>query len=379
MLYRKFGKLNWDVSVLGFGAMRLPLLDNNPAHVDEEESVKMIRYAIDHGVNYVDTAYPYHQGSSEVAVGKALKNGYRQKIKLATKMPVFLVQTAADFDRLFNEQLHRLDTDKVDLYLMHGIHRDCWPKVRDLGVLAWAEKRMSEGRIGHLGFSFHDDYATFQNFIGDYDNWTFCQFQYNYLDENYQAGTAGLKYAAAKGLAVVIMEPLRGGGLTTTPPPAIVKIWESAPQKRSLAEWGLRWVWNHPEVSVVLSGMTKMEQVKENIAIAEHALPNSLTARELSLINRVQEAFHGLIPIPCTSCRYCMPCAQGVNIPRIFTLYNEAVAYGTLKDCRMRYTGYRDQQHADWCIECGECVEKCPQHIEIPEWLKKAHTLLKAQ
>ncbi len=379
MQYRKFGKLQWEVSALGFGAMRLPLTDNDPANVDEPQSIRMIRYAIDHGVNYLDTAYPYHSGQSERLVGRALQDGYRERTKLATKLPARLVESARDFDRYFDEQLRRLQTRKIDFYLLHGLNADSWPKVRDLGVLRWAEGLMADGRVDHLGFSFHGDYEAFRDIVDACDDWAFCQIQYNYMDVDYQAGTAGLKYAADKGLAVVVMEPLRGGALCKEPPEQVAKIWQDSAQKRTLAEWGLLWVWSQPEVSVALSGMSAMEQVVENVAIAERSGPGTLATDELALIGRVREAYSRLRPLPCTNCGYCMPCRDGVEIPRIFQLYNDAIVYEEPRTARMHYRGpggLGEEQRADRCIDCGECVEACPQEIPIPEWLQKAHALL---
>ena len=289
MQYRKFGKLDWEVSVLGFGTMRLPLTDENQANVDEPEAIRMIRYAIDHGVNYLDTAYPYHSGKSERIVGRALKDGYRERIKLATKLPTWFVESAKDFDRYFNEQLERLQTDKIDFYLLHGLNGRSWSKVRDLGVLRWAEGMMNDGRFDHLGFSFHDDTDAFKEIIDAYDNWTLGQIQYNYMDVDYQAGRRGLEYAVDKGLAVVVMEPLRGGLLSKKPPEQVAKLWAGAPQKRTPAEWGLLWVWNQPEVSVALSGMSAMEHVVENVAVADRSRPGTLTADELELIDQVRK------------------------------------------------------------------------------------------
>ena len=379
MQYRKFGKLDWKGSALGFGAMRLPLLDTNPANVDEPESIRMIRCAIDHGVNYVDTAYGYHEGRSEILVGRALQDSYREKVKLATKMPAPLIASLNDCDRILNEQLARLQTDRIDFYLLHGMNKTYWSKLHDLEVLRWAEGAMADGRIGHLGFSFHDDFEVLKEIIDAYDNWTLCQIQYNYMDVNYQAGIRGLKYAADRGLAVVIMEPLRGGRLGKEPPKPVAKVWASAPQKRTPAEWALLWVWNHPEVSVVLSGMSTMEQVVENVASAGHSGPDTLTADELALIEQAREAYRSLGPVACTSCRYCMPCSNGVEISRIFELYNEAVMYDDARTARFFYrgpTGLKEEQRADQCIDCGECLEDCPQQIPIPEWLQKAHELL---
>jgi predicted aldo/keto reductase-like oxidoreductase len=379
MQYRKFGKLDWEVSILGFGTMRLPLKDKNMANVDEPEAIRMIRYAIDHGVNYIDTAYPYHMGNSERVVGRAFQDGYRQKTKLATKLPVGMVESAGDFDRFFNEQLERLQIEKVDFYLLHGLNGKIWAKVRDLGVLRWAESQMAKGRIDHLGFSFHDEYEVFKEIVDAYDNWVLSQVQYNFMDADKQAGRRGVEYAAGKGLAVVVMEPLRGGLLGKEPPEPVARVWQSAPRKSRPVAWALQWVWNQPEISVALSGMSTMAQVVENVAIAEHSKPGILKAEELELIDRVRETYLGLRPIPCSGCNYCMPCPNGVEIPRIFQIYNDAVMYDDIQFGRLIYGspfGPKENERADNCIECGECLEKCPQNIPISEWLKKVHEAL---
>jgi len=377
--YRKFGKLDWEGSVLGFGVMRLPLTDDDPANIDEPESIRMIRYAIDHGVNYVDTAYPYHSGQSEPLLGRALLDGYREKVKLATKMSPWLIESSSDFDRHLNGQLERLQTDKIDFYLLHSLNKEYWPKLRKLGVLRWAEGAMADGRIGYLGFSFHDKFEVFKEIVDAYGNWTFCQIQYNYMDVDYQAGTRGLKYAADKGLAVVIMEPLRGGFLSKGTPEPVAKVWASAPPGRSPIEWALQWVWNHSEVSVVLSGMSTMEQVIEDIAFANRSRPSTLTIDELTMIDRVRETYRQLSPIPCTGCGYCMPCSNRVEIPRIFEFYNDAVMYDNTPRGQLFYSELNEKQCADQCTECGECVEACPQKIQIPELLQKAHALLSSK
>ena len=378
MQYRRFGKLDWKVSALGFGAMRLPTIGTAPPSVDESEAIRMIRYAIDHGVNYLDTAYPYHGGESERIVGRALKDGYREKMKLTTKLPARQVESAPDFDRFFDEQCRRLDT-KMDFYLLHGLNRNSWAKVRDLGIINWAEKQIANGRFDHLGFSFHDDFDTFKSIIDSYDNWTLSQIQYNYMDVNFQAGRRGLEYAAGKDLAVVIMEPLRGGRLARKPPQKVAEVWDSAAQQRSPAEWGLLWVWNHPEVSVALSGMSTMEQVVENVAVAGRSGPGILTADEQALYPRVSEAYETSNPIPCTGCEYCMPCPNGVEIPTIFQIYNEASVWDDFRTGRGRYRGpggLSEDQRADQCTECGECSDACPQGIPVADWLKKAHEIL---
>jgi predicted aldo/keto reductase-like oxidoreductase len=381
MQYRKFGKLDWKPSALGFGCMRLPLLDQDMSHVDEAEAIRMIRYAIDHGVNYVDTAAVYHMGRSERVVGKALKDGYRQKVKLATKLTLFELNSGKEFDRFFNGQLERLQTDKIDFYLLHGLNRHLWKSAREWKAIPWVEKRIAAGQVGHLGFSFHDDYEIFKEIVDAYDNWTFCQIQYNYMDVNNQAGRRGLRYAAGKNLAVVIMEPIRGGILAKEPPPPVAKIWKASPNDHSRAEWALQWVWNHPEVSVVLSGMSTMQQVIENLASAEHSGPGKLTRDELSFIDKVREAYLSYSPVPCTQCGYCLPCPNGVDITTIFGLFNEATMYDDFMFPQFRYMGagpdgLKEDQRADNCQECKECLEKCPQQIDIPDWLKKAHEKL---
>jgi predicted aldo/keto reductase-like oxidoreductase len=379
MQYRTFGKLDWKVSVLGFGAMRLPLLGDGSGKIDEPEATRMLHYAIDRGVNYVDTAYPYHGGESEKFVGRALQGGYRDKVRLATKLPCWLVKTADDFDRLLNEQLERLRTDHIDFYLLHGLNAGRWDDLTKLKVFDWAEKARASGRFHHLGFSFHDEYEVFQRIVDGYDKWVFCQIQYNFMDEEHQAGTRGLQYAAGKGLAVVVMEPIRGGRLSIAPPPPIQEIWETAPIQRTPADWALQWVWNHPEVSVVLSGMSAMQHVEENVASAERSGPGQMTEEELALIGRVRDKYREICPIPCTKCEYCLPCPNEVNIPRILEIYNEAVMYNEYGSARLFYSWLGENERADNCIECLECEDKCPQNIAITEWLKKADELLAAR
>ena len=378
MKYRKFGRLDWEASALGFGAMRLPVVGNDYGNINEPEAIRMMQYAFDHGVNYVDSAYVYHKGNSEVVVGKALKDGYREKVKVATKLPIWMVNSPADFDRFLNEQLKRLQIDKIDFYLLHDLNKIRWPKLRDLGVLKWAEGAITDGRIGYFGFSFHDKYDVFKEIIDAYDNWTFCQIQYNYMDEELQAGTRGLEYAHKKGLAVVVMEPIRGGRLARTPE-TVARLWADAPVKRSPQEWALRWVWNHPEMTLALSGMSTMQQVVENIAYAEHSQPHNVTADELALIGQVRDTYLSLNQISCTGCQYCSPCPSGVEIPRVFEMYNEALIYNSAADQRKIYSDpekFRKEGLADNCNKCEQCVEKCPQKLPIPELLEKAHAFL---
>jgi len=376
MQYRTFGRLDWAPSALGFGAMRLPTIDDDPAKIDEPLATRMIRTAIDGGVNYVDTAWPYHREHSEPLVGRALQDGYRERVKLATKMPVWLTGAREDFDRYLNEQLVRLRTDRVDFYLLHGLNKTVWPKIRDLGVLDWADGAIADGRIGHLGFSFHDELPVFKEIV-DAGDWTFCQIMYNYMDIEFQAGRQGLHYAASKGLAVVIMEPLRGGQLTQPAPEPVAKIWSEAKTKRSQADWALQWLWNQPEVSLCLSGMTAMKHIEENLTSADRSKVGSLGSEDLALIDRAREAYRGLSPIPCTSCQYCQPCPSGVSIPRIFSIYNDRSMYGGEAQAQTRYNRFmKAEERADSCVECGKCEEACPQQIEIIDWLKKVHAAL---
>ena len=370
MKYRKFGKTDALVSALGFGCMRLPTVDGVYENIDVPEATRMVRHAIDHGVNYIDTAYGYHGHNSELVVGRILQDGYRDKVYLATKLPCWEVKVAGDFDRLLNEQLEKLQTDYIDFYLLHALSsgEDSWPKVRDLGVLDWAQAALADGRIGHLGFSFHDDFDAFKEIVDATDLWTFCQIQYNYMDIENQAGTKGLQYAASKGLAVVIMEGLLGGKLVN-PPLEVQALWDSAAIKRRPADWALQWLWNHPEVSFVLSGMSTMEQVEQNLASAGRSSTSVFTAEELALIDRVREKYNELCPIPCTDCKYCMPCPNEVNIPRNFSTYNQGSMYNIPDQAREWYGDIAEENRASACIQCRECEEKCPQHIVISEWM----------
>jgi predicted aldo/keto reductase-like oxidoreductase len=375
MQYRKFGKLDWQPSALGFGCMRLPLAGGESSQLDEVPAAEMLAYAIDHGVNYLDTAYPYHGGQSEIFVGKFLKNGYRDKVKLATKMPTWLTEQKSDFDKYLNEQLGKLQTEYIDFYLLHGLNSKRWPKLMELNVLEWAENAIADGRIGHLGFSFHDDYEAFKTIVDAYDKWTFAQIQYNYMDIENQAGTRGLRYAASKGLAIIIMEPILGGRLAN-PPETVQAIWDSAENQRQPADWALQWIWDQPEVSLVLSGMSNMQHVVENVDSAAKSGISSLTMDELDLIAQVRAAYEELAPIPCTKCEYCLPCPNGVNIPRNFEIYNEGAMY-SFDSARAHYNRWFPvEENASNCLDCKDCEELCPQQIPISEWMPKIHAEL---
>jgi predicted aldo/keto reductase-like oxidoreductase len=369
-----------ELSILGFGCMRLPMVDGK---IDETRAIAQIREAIDSGVNYIDTAWPYHNGESEPLLGKALQDGYREKVKIATKLPTWMVNNREHMDEFLNAQLEKLGTDHIDYYLIHALSGPSWAKIKDMGVVDFLDKAQKDGRIVNAGFSFHGLPEDFEGIVDAYD-WAFCQIQYNYLDQEFQAGTKGLEYAASKNLGVIIMEPLRGGNLgMPTPPPAIAEIWNEAEIKREPVEWALRWVWNHPEVTVVLSGMNNEAHVQQNMNIASEAHADSLTEKELTLIDRVAVKYRELMQVGCTGCSYCMPCPAAVQIPTCFDIFNKLHMFGNVAEAKHFYNAFaegtvlqREKGFASQCVECGECLEKCPQQIDIPEVLKRVVTEL---
>jgi uncharacterized protein len=375
MLYRKIPKNGDELSVLGFGCMRLPVQENGT--IDEKRATQQVRYAINHGVNYVDTAWPYHMGQSEPFLGRALTDGYREKVKIATKLPSWLVDSRKDMDIFLNAQLEKLQTDHIDYYLVHGLAGELWDKMEALGIIDFLEKAKRDGRIVNAGFSFHGPADDFKRIVDAYP-WIFCQIQYNFMDENNQAGTEGLKYAASKDLGIIVMEPLLGGNLANKVPPEVGEIWNEASVRRTPAEWALRWVWNHPEVTVVLSGMNEEAQVEENLKTADDAHPNSLTEAELQLVKKAEQKYRQLVKIGCTGCQYCMPCPSGVNIPECFDIYNTLHMFGNEDGAKFMYAmrmsgAFTDTEpggFASLCVECGQCTENCPQSLEIPNLLK---------
>lgn len=374
MLYRNFTKDNLKVSTLGFGCMRFPILDNDSSKIHEKEATKMLRYAIDNGVNYIDTAFPYHQENSEYFVGKALKDGYREKTYLATKLPSYLIESHEDCNKYLDEQLKRLDTEYIDFYLLHALNKERWENLTSVNVLKFLDEAKKTGKIKYAGFSFHDDIDVFKEIVDSYD-WDFCQIQYNYVDRDYQAGEEGLKYAYNKGISVVIMEPIKGGKLSN-PSDEISAVWDENHIKRTPSEWALKWVLNHEEVSLLLSGMSTMEHVVENIKTASETPPNSLDTKEMELIDRVTDIYEEKIKVGCTSCEYCLPCPQNVSIPNVFQLYNDLYVFGT-ENSKKAYESYIEKEiDASQCIECGICEGMCPQNLEIIEHLKDAHKVL---
>ena len=372
MLYRTVPKNGDEISALSFGCMRLPGKRDN---IGEQEAERLIFSGLDRGINYLDTAYPYHKGKSEPFLGKILsKNGYRRKVKLATKLPQWMTVCRDDMDRLLDEQLKRLQTDYIDYYLVHGVNGEAWEKCKNDGVFGFLDSALKDGKILNAGFSFHGAPKDFIKIVDDYD-WTFCQIQYNFLDTKNQAGTDGLNYAASKDLAVIVMEPLRGGNLAKTPPEEVKSIWAESDINRTPVEWSLKWLLDHEAVTSVLSGMNAEKQLQENLKIASKTPPNSLTNKDRALVGRAADAYRKLMKCACTGCRYCMPCPAGVDIPYCFETYN---SYHTFKDKRAKlmYTFFlsgistEKTGYASQCIECGKCVSHCPQQIPIPEILK---------
>jgi predicted aldo/keto reductase-like oxidoreductase len=355
----------------------LPLINKDTAIINEMEATGMLRYAINHGVNYFDLGYFYDTGQREQLnrfIGRVLKNGYREKIRIAASLPVTMIKSGQDIERYLNRQLRLLQIDKLDFFLLAGLDRQTWPELPTGDIWRRAETAIADGRLGYLGFAFHDDYQTLRTIVDAYDNWTLSQFQYSFMDVDHHPGTSGLKYAADKGLAVVVTESLKGGRLTENMPKLVAEIWEGAETRRSPAEWGLHWVWNHPEVATTVVNMSNIEQVKENIALADNATADSLTVPEELIINKVRDAYLNLRPIPCTACRGCMPCPVDIDVPRIFELYNDAIIYDNLEIPRAIY---RDEGHRiQDCNECGSCVKACGRRIPITDWLVKAGRLL---
>ena len=370
MQYRTFEKTGEDISLLGFGTMRMPT--HSSGKLNHEASIEMIRYAIDHGVNYVDTAYMYHDGESEIAVGKALKDGYREKILLADKMPVWLAKDEKEMEELFEKQFSRLEVDSIDFYLVHNITSAIWKRAKRFGIIEFLEKQKEAGRIREIGFSFHDDYSVFCQVLDEY-KWDFCQIQLNYMDTEFQAGVKGLKYAAAKGIPVIVMEPLKGGKLTDALPSSIKAFWEEADIKRSPVEWALRWVADFPEVLTILSGVNNMGQIKENIEIISSAKAKSLTEKDKDIIKKVSDEYNKLTEYSCTGCRYCLPCPVKLDIPAIIDLYNQWDLFEGNEKVKKDYDMWFGKTRiASSCIACGQCEDQCPQRLPIIEIMEKA-------
>lgn len=377
MLYREMGKTDEKVSILGFGCMRFPT-DGRYGHIDHKKASALLDFALDSGVNYLDTAYTYHGtstsegGDSEVFLGEYFNNnGRREDIYLSTKLPSWLIQEREDMDKYLDSQLERLQTDYIDFYLLHSVKERNWSYLEDLGVLDFLDSAVADGRIKYTGFSSHDETELFKDVIDSY-NWDMCLLQYNYLDEDIQAGREGLEFAAQREMGVVVMEPLKGGVLANYTPPEVSEIWGKAPVQRTPAEWAFRYLWNHPEITTVLSGMSTMKHLVENIFTATDGQPNSLTFQEMELMDEIKEAYRGKIEVECSLCDYCMPCPNGVNIPQCLSYLNQAAMLNDPTETHIQYNFMlKDEERADNCIKCGICEELCTQKLPIREKLKQ--------
>jgi len=372
MLYRTMEKTGDKLSVLGYGCMRFP---RNNIGIDEKRARQQVLSAIEQGVNYFDTAYLYP--GSEKVLGNILAGGLREKVRIATKLPPMMVKSSEDIHSIFQKQLDRLQTDHIDYYLVHNVSSfEDWQRLKKLGILAFVQEEQQKGRIRHFGFSFHGNLLTFKRLVDDHP-WDFCQIQYNYLDENFQAGTEGLHYAAEKGLGIIVMEPLRGGTLGAKIPEPVRKVLHSCNPQRSPAQWALQWVFAHPEVSVVLSGMDKEEHIRENIRVASSQDGFSFTEREAACLEEAKQIFREKVKVPCTGCAYCLPCPHGVDIPTCFAWYNNRSVHGGLFSTWQYALATEgavngNPTKASNCKSCGVCEKRCPQQINIPARLKEA-------
>jgi len=373
MQMRKMGKLGVEVSAFGVGCMRFPMtVINGEEVVDESISTPAIRYAIDHGVNYFDTAYVYSGQKNETALAHALRDGYREKVYIATKLPCGMCSSREDMDRILEESLARLETDHIDFYLLHALSKNSWLKMQSLGVIEFLDTAKAEGKIRYACFSFHDDAKAFAEILQAYD-WDMCQVQFNFMDIHNQATIDGVRLAGEKQIPVVVMEGLLGGKLANAPD-NVQEIYDNWPVKRSPVEWAFRWLCNFPQVATVLSGVTNLDMVKDNLEIFDRCFVGAMDSEEMALIDRVREAYLARTKIGCTDCKYCMPCPSGVDIPRIFSVWNNLYLYGMSLAGNGRYKATLSEGHgADKCIGCGACEAVCPQKLPIPEKLRQAH------
>lgn len=370
MKYRQINNTEYKPSILAFGCMRMPVIDGNYGQIDEPKAIEMIRYALDNGINYIDTAYPYHEENSETVVGKALKDGYREKAILVTKNPVWKVKEYADFEKLLDEQLEKLDVPYIDIYLLHALGRERWEIIKDLGCLRFLDEMKAKGKIKEAAFSIHDDYSLFTEIIDSYA-WPLAMIQMNYKDIDEQTTVKAIDYAASKDVSIAIMEPLKGGQLANLPE-SITKLWDEDGLKLSPVARALRWAANFENVKVILSGMSTLDQMKENIETAKILDANVIDEKEAEVYLKVKALIEERAQIPCTDCKYCMPCPVGVNIPGNFMHYNRSFMYEDLYWASFVYQKkYTDEKRASACIECGKCEPQCPQGIKIIDRLKE--------
>lgn len=375
--YRKFGSLEWKASILGLGTASLLFAEENPANLDAAASIELIRYAIDSGVNYLDLGYPYdlkRQQRIACMVGDALQDGYLEKVRISVTLPSHLIHAVEDFELYLNKQLGWLRTAKADFCLLGRLNRENWPVLQKLGALTWADGALNGRKIENVGFSFHDHFQIFKSILAAYDRWALCQFQFSYMDVDHDPGISGIKYAAEKGLAVIVAEPLRSGRLIRTPPPSVAGIWAESGGLDRLADYGLRFIWSYPEVATAVLDMRSVYEVAEVRMLAGRAEPDSLTIQEEILISRVRDEYLKRRRIPCASCRPCMPCSEGIDVPRIFEIYNDAFIYEDVETAR---SIYRSELHnIELCTQCRFCEERCVKKLPIIDWLDQAHQLL---
>ena len=377
MLYREMGRTGEEVSILGFGCMRFPT-DGRYEHINRKRATSLLDFALESGINYFDTAYTYHGvntkegGDSELFLGEYFhENGNRDNVYLSTKLPSWLVNEKGDFDKYINSQLRRLKTDYIDFYLLHSVKENNWSRLEELGVFDFLDSAVEDGRIKYTGFSTHDKTELFKDVVESY-NWDMCLIQYNYLDENIQVGRKGLEFAAKRKIGVAVMEPLKGGVLANYTPPEVTDIWKNADEERTPAQWSFRYLWNHPEINTVLSGMNTMKHLVENIFTASDGEPNSLTPHDLKLMDQVKEAYQEKITVECSACDYCMPCPNGVNIPQCFSYLNQAAMLNDPSNVHTQYHFMlKDEEKSNNCLRCGVCEELCTQNIPIKEKMKQ--------
>lgn len=374
MQYRTLGKEKNDVSILGFGCMRFPTDDDGL--IDKIPSEKMLLKAVEGGVNYLDTAYPYHNQESELFVGEFIKkHDLRDKLYIATKLPVWLIKTRYDMDKYILEQLNNLQTEVIDYFLLHALNEERWENLKANGVIEFMEHLQKIGTVKNMGFSFHGEYETFEKIINEYDGFSFCQIQLNYIDTEYQAGLKGMQYAQDHGLDVIVMEPVKGGNLAKSVPDKVMAIWDQGDVKRTPARWAFDYVWQFSAVKTVLSGMSTMDQVVENLDSADRH-NSQLTKNDKQLIESVATFYRDNTKVDCTGCNYCMPCPFGVNIPRVFEIYNNGARYENMEGHKWQYTAMKER-NAQSCTQCGVCIDKCPQFIPIPDKLEEASKAFK--
>ncbi len=370
MLKTTFPTIDRDSSLLGFGCMRFPTTPDGK--IDEAEAIRMVRHAIDSGVTYIDTAYPYHGGESEVVVGKALKDGYRERVILTTKLPIWKVEKYEDMMALLDEQLEKLQTDHVDFYILHAMNNERMELMQKLDYKKFYAEALAQGKIRYPGFSFHDDYEAFMRILNDWDQWKMAQVQMNILDDTNQATLEGIREAGKRGVGVVIMEPLRGG-LLANPPEDVKAVYEAFEDKRSPVEWAFRYLQAMPEVITILSGMSNWEQTTDNLRIFDLNERPVLTEQEKALFAAVKATYMARTKTRCTGCEYCQPCPMGVQIPRIFRGYDGAMlrADSSFKQGYARIVA--DNADASRCVACRKCEKACPQHLPIVQYLKEIH------